>query len=660
MTDPISHIISSWPRDVLFDARRAMEMHGQPLSTLDIAALAITEYLERADSGETIDIAVFAARFPEATEALLRGIGRLSGDSTLGYPRIGDSIAGQTVLRYISLSEETQVYLSRDMRLDGLPTVLKVTHAKSREPVFLSRLHHPAIVRLLKVDDSVQPDRTVLTLEYCGDSTLTQNERPTRPIAPLLSIAKAIQHAHAHGTIHNDVCSRNVIFGVRKATLIDFDAAVLLGEHGAHRPISSLSRLTTQSLKELATNGHFISPCDETIDNFAFIILCYHVLTGSLPWGDSTRFDESSCRAALSAREQLALEHLDCRHITREERRLFFALLSERERCPRPVAFIKKLISVRRWRTAKLAFSAVCTIGAMVTVVASSFRGGELNTITAGVERQTTSYASLRRSPSHLAPSISVVSAKLTGDASQSSASHPEEDQASLGLNVRTRRSTATECSAVQLSIRPEIEVPLSNGDYSTTFRVCQSLRSSLNAKEKAILAYVIGVCFSDASSELALTEAVIRMGHADAAVYSNHSFALFRSGRRSEALLYLDTALKLNGRLPQARLHRAVELSVRKGDITDALQSALNVLKVMPNQAAVRLIASKTLSKYETLGCGVGTTAADMAKELEELLRTISKTPCEPPLSPWAEPYASVDTLVSAESGVGSTNDLR
>jgi serine/threonine protein kinase len=644
----------------MFNARRAMEAYGHPLSTLDIVALAITEYLERVDSGEAIDIAVFTAGFPEVTEALLHSIGRLAGNSTLGYPRIGDSIAGQTILRYLSLSAESQVFLARDMRLDGLPTVLKMTHAKSREPVFLARLHHQAIVRLLKVEDTVQTGRTVLTLEYCGDSTLVQKGRPIRSLQPLLSVAKAIQHAHKHGVIHNDVCSRNVVFRARNATLIDFNAAVLIGEHGAHRPISSLSQLTVQSLHELLANSHFISPCDEAIDNFAFIVFCYHVLAGSVPWGDSTAFDESSCRAALSARENLALEHLDHQNLTRAERQLFFALLSERERCPRPVDFIKRLNSVRRWRTAKHALSAVCSIGLLATVVASSFRSGELNTVTAAVEREPRSHASLRSSPSHFPLGTNAVSVPRTSDTSQSPGSHPEGVQASFELDTEVLSSTAAECSATQLSIRPEIAKPLSNGDYSMTFRVCQSLRSSLNAKEKAILAYVIGICFSDASSELVLTESVIRMGHADAAVYSNHSFALFRSGRRSEALRYLETALKMNGSLPQARLHRAVEVSVRRGDITVTLRSALNAMRFMPNQAAIRLIASKALSQYETLGSDVASTAADMAKELEELLRACSKTPCEPPLSPWAEPYASVSTLVSAESDCGTSDDLR
>ncbi len=53
MNDPIDEIVSQWPHDVPFDTHVALrKWSGPPLTSSQIACLALIEYLESQDTSE--------------------------------------------------------------------------------------------------------------------------------------------------------------------------------------------------------------------------------------------------------------------------------------------------------------------------------------------------------------------------------------------------------------------------------------------------------------------------------------------------------------------------------------------------------------------------------------------------------------------------------
>ena len=131
------------------------------------------------------------------------------------------------------------VYLARDLRLDR-PVALKILPPLDalserrrqeflREAKLAAGLSHPNIVPVHALE--LAGDTLCIALSYVRGESLRERIERTGPSAPetgmriLLDLARALDHAHAHGIVHRDVKPGNVF-------LEDDGGRALLGDFG--------------------------------------------------------------------------------------------------------------------------------------------------------------------------------------------------------------------------------------------------------------------------------------------------------------------------------------------------------------------------------------------------------------------------------------------
>src|SRR6185503_16518626 len=111
-------------------------------------------------------------------------------------------------------------------------------------------------------------------------------------VAPLLAqMASGLAHAHAHGLVHRDFKSSNVLVsgrpGAEEAHIVDFGMAVL------SEPDESVGvRLTTDgtmvgTLAYMAPEQATGAPIDGRTDLFSLGVVLYEMLAGILPFDGS-------------------------------------------------------------------------------------------------------------------------------------------------------------------------------------------------------------------------------------------------------------------------------------------------------------------------------------------------------------------------------------
>jgi serine/threonine-protein kinase len=153
-----------------------------------------------------------------------------------------------------------------------------------REARIAASLDHPGIAAVL--DAGEHGDVIYIALALVDGMTLA--ERITR--APLSweeacqivsAAGSAISYAHAHGVIHRDVSSRNIMIARDGGVFVlDFGLALAAG---ASRFTSSSAALGTVSYiaPEVASGGE----ADERSDVYGLGVVFYEALTGTLPFG---------------------------------------------------------------------------------------------------------------------------------------------------------------------------------------------------------------------------------------------------------------------------------------------------------------------------------------------------------------------------------------
>jgi serine/threonine protein kinase len=178
----------------------------------------------------------------------------------------------------------------------GNEAALKVLHRRAddylcREHEALRRFRHPNVVRPVGIVEGHED--SALALEYLsgGDLVALLASPPRHSVPVLRDVLAVAVHLHARGFAHCDLKARNVMFAADGATrLIDF---------GSVRPLDAALR---RSVATAACTPARDVTSGRAADCFAFGVLVYECLTGSLPFGvDGMRCLGEEPRAAVPA-----------------------------------------------------------------------------------------------------------------------------------------------------------------------------------------------------------------------------------------------------------------------------------------------------------------------------------------------------------------------
>lgn len=194
------------------------------------------------------------------------------------------------------LGRGSMAWTYRAARADGLLVALKVPFRRClNEPSFVvrflqegalgTRLHHPAIVRVLEAGED--EGRLFIAMELVEGRTLASvlSGRQPLPLPAALTVAReiasALAHAHGKSVIHRDLKPENVMLDSEGRTrVLDFGIARIAGESG------------------LTTAGTFIgSPryaapeaaagcVDARADLYALGVMLFEMLQGTTPFDD--------------------------------------------------------------------------------------------------------------------------------------------------------------------------------------------------------------------------------------------------------------------------------------------------------------------------------------------------------------------------------------
>lgn len=203
------------------------------------------------------------------------------------------------VIRQIGRGGMADVYLARDLILDGEEVAVKVLRTNyqtdqiavqrfQREAKAMAELDHPNIVRISDIGE--EDGQQYLAMEYVDGVDLKRYIKDHAPLSNqeavriMGQILLAMRLAHTRGIVHRDLKPQNVLLtkdGTVKVT--DFGIAVAFAETSLTQTNSMLGSV------------HYLSPeqargSKATVqsDIYAMGIILFEMLTGRIPYdGDS-------------------------------------------------------------------------------------------------------------------------------------------------------------------------------------------------------------------------------------------------------------------------------------------------------------------------------------------------------------------------------------
>ena len=203
------------------------------------------------------------------------------------------------VIRQIGRGGMADVYLARDLILDGEEVAVKVLRTNyqtdqiavqrfQREAKAMAELDHPNIVRISDIGE--EDGQQYLAMEYVDGVDLKRYIKENAPLSNheavriMGQILLAMRMAHTRGIVHRDLKPQNVLLtkdGTAKVT--DFGIAVAFAETSLTQTNSMLGSV------------HYLSPeqargSKATVqsDIYAMGIILFEMLTGRIPYdGDS-------------------------------------------------------------------------------------------------------------------------------------------------------------------------------------------------------------------------------------------------------------------------------------------------------------------------------------------------------------------------------------
>jgi serine/threonine-protein kinase PpkA len=205
------------------------------------------------------------------------------------------NIPGYSILRELGVGGMATVYLARQERLQR-EVALKVLELGNggdqsftarfiRESRIVARLQHPGIVTIYDFDS--QGSYHYFSMEYLPGGTLEDRIEAGLSIEQGLSIlaeiTDALAYAHGQGIVHRDIKPQNILFR-RDGTpvLSDFGIARMGEDHAA----TKLTRVDAMigSPRYMSPEQIMGQPLDARSDLYSLGILCYELITGSLPF----------------------------------------------------------------------------------------------------------------------------------------------------------------------------------------------------------------------------------------------------------------------------------------------------------------------------------------------------------------------------------------
>jgi TolB-like protein/Tfp pilus assembly protein PilF/tRNA A-37 threonylcarbamoyl transferase component Bud32 len=170
-----------------------------------------------------------------------------------------------------------------------------------REATHAARLNHPNICTIHEVGESSGVPFIVMELvegrplsDLLGEEML-----PLRDALTLgMQIADALDHAHEHGVVHRDLKSANVVIDpTGKAVVLDFGLARRLPSllELDPRDVTLTNRnLLAGTLSHMAPELLRGEPADVRSDVWALGVLLFELVTGELPFRETTVFETSA------------------------------------------------------------------------------------------------------------------------------------------------------------------------------------------------------------------------------------------------------------------------------------------------------------------------------------------------------------------------------
>lgn len=212
------------------------------------------------------------------------------------------------ITEVLSRSGMATIFKAEDLNNNKQPVAVKVPHFEyESDPVFFSRfqreekigleLHHPFILKFIRVEDKSRP---YIVTEYLKGCTLEHLMKAMRPLpekdaVKLASlICEALEHMHDQGVIHRDLKPQNV--------MICSDGTIRVMDFGIARDVVSRRITRVGNSKSMGTPDYMAPEqvegkrADKRTDIYNLGALFYEMLTGSVPFQDENQW------AALNAR----------------------------------------------------------------------------------------------------------------------------------------------------------------------------------------------------------------------------------------------------------------------------------------------------------------------------------------------------------------------
>lgn len=224
-------------------------------------------------------------------------------------PLIGKQLANYRVERLLGQGGMATVYFGQDIKLHRQVAIKVLDKRYRKHPAYASRFvaearmmakwRHENIIQIFYADDA--QGMSYYVMDYVDGEDLSavldsyHYQGKLMPAEDVLRIAKAVtnalDYAHAQGVIHRDVKPSNI--------LLSKDGRVLLGDFGMALEVRDGSQGNAFG------TPHYISPeqarrsadAVPQSDLYSFGVILYEMLTGKVPFDDSTS-------------EEIALKHI--------------------------------------------------------------------------------------------------------------------------------------------------------------------------------------------------------------------------------------------------------------------------------------------------------------------------------------------------------------